>query len=230
MRGNKNKVTRLSDSNFINTQNRNNLCLNRDESNQPDNRVQNVICKSKWSKGVLTGGVTQKCPKACLKTAHTLQPVTHYAINHLMLLSIEERAMSRKPLSEKELLEGITPKTAHADELATTNEKDWGSYSEDTDKAESDFLVQRDDALNDTRMEKMLKMAERFNKSGSVDRETLMKVKGLTESEIPSENEYKMVLKRIETIFDAEPGTPEGDELEKLVTWVEAYEEEHYPF
>jgi hypothetical protein len=34
-----------------------------------------------------------------------------------MLLSIEERAMSRKPLSEKELLEGITPKTAHADEL-----------------------------------------------------------------------------------------------------------------
>ncbi|EKO3674209.1 hypothetical protein M3923_002914 [Vibrio metschnikovii] len=79
-------------------------------------------------------------------------------------------------------------------------------------------------------MEKMLKMAERFNKSGSVDRETLMKVKGLTESEILSENEYRMVLKRIETIFDAEPGTPEGDELEKLVTWVEAYEEEHYPF
>ncbi|CAH8242223.1 conserved hypothetical protein [Vibrio aestuarianus] len=138
--------------------------------------------------------------------------------------------MSRKPLSEKELLEGITPKTAHADELATTNEKDWGSYSEDTDKAESDFLVQRDDVFNDTRMENMLKMAERFNRSGSVDRETLMKVKGLTESEIPSENEYRMVLKRIETIFDAEPGTPEGDELEKLVTWVEAYEEEHFPF
>lgn len=82
----------------------------------------------------------QKCPKACLKTAHTLQPVTHYAINHLMLLSIEERAMSRKPLSEKELLEGITPKTAHADELATTNEKDWGSYSKARIKQKANFL------------------------------------------------------------------------------------------
>ena len=135
--------------------------------------------------------------------------------------------MSRKPISEKELIEGITPKTAHADELATTSEKDWGSYSEDTDKAESDFLVQRDDVFNDTQM---LKMAERFNKSGSIDRETLMKIKGLTESKTPSENEYRMVLKRIEAIFDAEPGTPEGDELEKLATWVEAYEEEHFPF
>ncbi|MBY8155765.1 hypothetical protein KW499_18355 [Vibrio fluvialis] len=34
--------------------------------------------------------------------------------------------MSRKPISEKELLEGMTPKTAHADELATTSEEDWG--------------------------------------------------------------------------------------------------------
>lgn len=135
--------------------------------------------------------------------------------------------MSRKPISEKELLKGITPKTAHADELATTSEKDWGSYSEDTDKAESDFLVQRDDVFNDTRM---LKMAERFNKSENIDKETLMKIKGLTESKTPSENEYRMVLKRIEAIFDAEPGTPEGDELEKLATWVEAYEEEHFPF
>ncbi|HGO5291547.1 TPA: hypothetical protein ACK210_001191 [Photobacterium damselae subsp. damselae] len=57
-----------------------------------------------------------------------------------------------------------------------------------------------------------------------------MKIKGLTESKILSENEYRMVLKRIEAIFDAEPDTPEGDELEKLVTWVEAYEEEHFPF
>jgi len=38
-------------------------------------------------------------------------------------------------------------------------------------------------------------------------------------------------LKRIEFLFDvASPGTPEGNELEKLVTWVEAYEEEHFPF
>ena len=45
------------------------------------------------------------------------------------------------------------------------------------------------------------------------------------------ESEYKAVIKRIEFLFDvAEPGTPEGDELEKLVIWVEAYEEEHFPF
>ncbi|WP_188008398.1 hypothetical protein [Photobacterium damselae] len=138
--------------------------------------------------------------------------------------------MSRKPISEKELLDGITPKTIHADELATTSEKDWGSYSENTDKAESDFLVQRGNTSHDTRMGKMLKMAERFNKNGSIDKETLIRIKVLTESKIPSENEYRMVLKRIETIFDAEPGTPEGDELEKLVTWVEAYEEKHFPF
>ncbi len=37
-----------------------------------------------------------------------------------------------------------------------------------------------------------------------------------------------MALKRIEAIFDAKPGTPEGDELEQLASFVEAYEEEHY--
>lgn len=44
-----------------------------------------------------------------------------------------------------------------------------------------------------------------------------------------SENEYRMALERIEAIFDAEPGTPEGDELEQLASFVEEYEEEHYP-
>ena len=34
---------------------------------------------------------------------------------------------------------------------------------------------------------------------------------------------------RIEALLDAEPGTPEGDELELLVSFVEVYEEEHYP-
>ncbi|EKO3488518.1 hypothetical protein [Vibrio fluvialis] len=97
--------------------------------------------------------------------------------------------MSRKPISEKELLEGMTPKTAHADELATTSEEDWGSYSEVSDIAESDFLVQRDDIVNETRMEKMLQMPERFNKSGNIDRETLVKTKGFTELKTPSENE-----------------------------------------
>lgn len=38
-----------------------------------------------------------------------------------------------------------------------------------------------------------------------------------------------MALKRIEGIFDAKQGTPEGDELEQLDSFVEAYEEEHSP-
>lgn len=97
--------------------------------------------------------------------------------------------MSSKPVSEKELLKGMTPETAHADELAITSEKDWGSYSEYQDKAESDFLIQRNDIVNNSRMEKMVETPERYNKSGSIDRETLMKIKGLTESQTPSENE-----------------------------------------
>lgn len=83
--------------------------------------------------------------------------------------------MSKKKLSEKELLKGITPNTAHADGLATVS-------------------------LDEVGLE-------------------------------PSESDYKAALKRIESLFDVtEPGTPEGDELEKLVTWVERYEEDHFPF
>lgn len=83
--------------------------------------------------------------------------------------------MSKKKLSEKELLKGITPNTAHADRLATVS-------------------------LDEVGLE-------------------------------PSESDYKAVVKRIESLFDvAEPGTSEGDELEKLVTWVEGYEEDHFPF
>lgn len=41
-----------------------------------------------------------------------------------------------------------------------------------------------------------------------------------------TESDYKAALKRIESLFDAaEPDTPEGHELEKLVTWVEKYED-----
>lgn len=39
----------------------------------------------------------------------------------------------------------------------------------------------------------------------------------------------EMALKRIEVLFDAEPDTPEGDELEILITLVNAFEDEHYP-
>jgi HTH-type transcriptional regulator / antitoxin HigA len=42
------------------------------------------------------------------------------------------------------------------------------------------------------------------------------------------EEDYQAALEEIDAIFDAEPGTPEGDRLEILVTLVEAYEEKHH--
>ncbi|PCE68573.1 hypothetical protein [Salinivibrio sp. YCSC6] len=82
--------------------------------------------------------------------------------------------MSKKRLSEKGLLEGMTPHTAHSDDLA----------------------------------------------------EVTLDELGL---EI-SESDYKAALKRIESLFDAvEPGTPEGEELERLAAMVEEYEEKHFP-
>ncbi|WP_439438050.1 hypothetical protein [Salinivibrio costicola] len=46
----------------------------------------------------------------------------------------------------------------------------------------------------------------------------------------PSGSDYKAALKRIESLFEAaEPGTSEGDELERLAAWVEEYEEKHFP-
>jgi HTH-type transcriptional regulator / antitoxin HigA len=46
---------------------------------------------------------------------------------------------------------------------------------------------------------------------------------------IKTEADYQEALGRIEAIFDAKPNTPEGDELELLVTLVEYYEEKAYP-
>lgn len=87
---------------------------------------------------------------------------------------MKKRAMSKKRLSEKELVEGMTPYTAHVDELASV-------------------------ALDELGLEL-------------------------------SESDYNAALKRIESLFDAaEPGTPEGDELERLAALVEEYEEKHFP-
>ncbi|TBT26407.1 hypothetical protein D5E85_26470, partial [Vibrio parahaemolyticus] len=61
--------------------------------------------------------------------------------------------MSIKMLSEKDLLEGLTSHTAHIDEFATTSEKDWGAYSEGADKADIDFLVERRDVFDSSRIE-----------------------------------------------------------------------------
>ena len=45
---------------------------------------------------------------------------------------------------------------------------------------------------------------------------------------IKTEKEYEAALREIERLFDAKPGTSEGDQLEVLATLVEAYENERY--
>lgn len=39
-----------------------------------------------------------------------------------------------------------------------------------------------------------------------------------------TEEEYQAALKRMDEIFDAEPGTPEGDELDRLAEIVDDHE------
>jgi HTH-type transcriptional regulator/antitoxin HigA len=46
---------------------------------------------------------------------------------------------------------------------------------------------------------------------------------------IHNERDYQAALRQVERLFDAEPGTPEGDELEILTILIEVYEAEHYP-
>jgi antitoxin component HigA of HigAB toxin-antitoxin module len=45
---------------------------------------------------------------------------------------------------------------------------------------------------------------------------------------IKTDADYQMALEEIERLFDAAPGTPEGDRLEVLTTLVDAYEEQHH--
>lgn len=46
---------------------------------------------------------------------------------------------------------------------------------------------------------------------------------------IKTKQDHEKALSRIEEIFDSKPGTPEFEELDRLVLEVEAYEDEHYP-
>lgn len=46
---------------------------------------------------------------------------------------------------------------------------------------------------------------------------------------IRTETDYQAALKEIESLLDSQPGTPEGDRLDILVTLVEAYEARHFP-
>ncbi len=42
-------------------------------------------------------------------------------------------------------------------------------------------------------------------------------------------SDYDLACKRIEAIFHSEPGSKEDDELEVLITLINAYEEIHFP-
>jgi len=46
---------------------------------------------------------------------------------------------------------------------------------------------------------------------------------------IRDEKSYNETLKRIESLWGSEIGTPEGDELDVLMILVEVYENKHYP-
>ena len=46
---------------------------------------------------------------------------------------------------------------------------------------------------------------------------------------IRNDEELKAAFQRLEAIFQAEAETPEADEMEVLVTLIEAYENKHYP-
>ena len=46
---------------------------------------------------------------------------------------------------------------------------------------------------------------------------------------IKTKANYQAALKKIEALMDAKPRTPKGDQLDVLVTLVEAYEAKHYP-
>jgi len=56
-----------------------------------------------------------------------------------------------------------------------------------------------------------------------------MKFKKMKLKPIKNENDYNQALERLEKIFDAKPGTKEGDELEILGILIDNYEKENFP-
>ena len=46
---------------------------------------------------------------------------------------------------------------------------------------------------------------------------------------IRTEEDYRAALAEAELLWEADPGTPEGDKIDVLVTLIEAYEAEHHP-
>jgi len=55
------------------------------------------------------------------------------------------------------------------------------------------------------------------------------KFKNMTLRLIKTKKDYQNALARLDVIFDAKPGTLQGDELEVLGILIEKYEQENYP-
>lgn len=51
----------------------------------------------------------------------------------------------------------------------------------------------------------------------------------MTIKPIKTKKDYQAAMKRLELIFDAKPGTSEGDELELLGILIDMYEKQHHP-
>jgi HTH-type transcriptional regulator/antitoxin HigA len=56
-----------------------------------------------------------------------------------------------------------------------------------------------------------------------------LKVKMMNIRPLKTREDYEAALALIERLFDVEPNTPEGDQLDVLTTLVSAYEDEHFP-
>jgi len=46
---------------------------------------------------------------------------------------------------------------------------------------------------------------------------------------IRTKADYRAALKEVDRLWEVEPGTPEGDRVDVLVTLIEAYEAKHHP-
>ena len=46
---------------------------------------------------------------------------------------------------------------------------------------------------------------------------------------IRTKADYRAALKEVERLWEADPGTPDGDRVDVLVTLIEAYEAKHFP-
>src|SRR3989339_1229298 len=51
----------------------------------------------------------------------------------------------------------------------------------------------------------------------------------MTIKPIRSDDDLRAALKQLEQVFQAPAGSPQADEMEVLVTLIEAYEQKHYP-